>query len=204
MRTIVFIGDSITDTGRIRTLDESFGSGYAFLLKAMLSLEHPGVYSFYNRGLNNDRITDVYARMKKDIINLKPDILSILIGVNDAWRDAHDGDGVDAEKYYKIYSMLIEEVKAILPEIKIIILEPFILRTDFTAPYWEELQVEVPKRAQKARDIAEKYHLSFVPLQNKFDELTKICPCEYWLKDGVHPTPAGHEIIKREWIKALR
>lgn len=203
MKAIVFLGDSITDTGRVRTSDESMGAGYALMVSAHLGLEYPGQYVCYNKGVNNDRITDLYARVKRDVLNYKPDILSILVGVNDVWRETYENDGVDAEKYAKMYSMLIEEIKAALPDVRIIIMEPFVLKTDFTGPYWEYLSAEVPKRAQKAKELAEKYGLYYVPLQEKFDELVKLRPNKYWLKDGVHPSLAGHEVLKREWLKAF-
>lgn len=202
MKTILFQGDSITDAGRSRENDDNFGVGYATLVKGELGYEYPNQYVFYNRGISGNRVVDLYARIKADIINLKPDVMSILIGVNDVWHECKRQNGVDAEKYFKIYSMLIEEIKEELPDIKIMILEPFVLRESKTEEYWEEFQTEVSKRAAKAKEIAEKYNLPFISLQDKFDEAAKSAPNNYWLFDGVHPTTAGHELIKREWIKA--
>ena len=203
MKTILFQGDSITDAGRNREAEGDMGKGYPILVKAELAFENPGEYTFINKGISGNRVVDVYARIKNDIINLKPDIMSILIGVNDVWHEVAFTNGVDADKYMKIYSMLIEEVKAALPDIKIMILEPFVLKGTATTDAWEIFEKEVAKRAEKAKEISEKYNLPFIPLQKKFDELTKKAPSDYWLGDGVHPTPAGHELIKREWIKAF-
>ena len=202
MKTILFQGDSITDAGRSRENDDNFGVGYATLVKGELGYEYPNQHVFYNRGISGNRVTDLYARIKADILNLKPDIMSILIGVNDVWHECKRQNGVDAEKYFKIYSMLIEEIKEELPYTKIMILEPFVLRESATEDYWEEFHAEVLKRAVKAKEIAEKYNLPFISLQDKFDEAAKSAPNNYWLFNGVHPTTAGHELIKREWIKA--
>lgn len=203
MKTILFQGDSITDAGRSREDDNNLGGGYPHLVKATLGFEHPEEYKFINRGISGNRVVDLYARIKVDIINLKPDVMSILIGVNDVWHEFDIQNGVDAEKYYKIYSMLIEEIKAALPDIKIMILEPFTLCGDGNRNYYEDFRAEVEKRAEKAKQIAEKYNLTFIPLQKKLDEADKIAP-GYWLRDGVHPTEMGHELIKREWIKAFQ
>ena len=209
MKTILFQGDSITDCGRSRDDNAQVGTGYALLVKAQLGFENPNQYQFYNRGISGNRIVDVYARIKADIINLKPDCMSLLIGVNDVWHEIMYNNGVDEEKFEKIYSMLIEEIKEALPELKIMILEPFCLKgvatdnTETQPDKWERFDSEVKKRAAKAKLIAEKYGLVFVELQNKFDELTQQAEETYWLRDGVHPTPMGHEMIKREWIKAF-
>ena len=149
-------------------------------------------------------MVDVYARIKADIINLAPDVMSILIGVNDVWHEFSRKNGVDAEKYYKIYDMLIEEVKAALPEIKIMILEPFVLKASATEEKWEEFSAETKKRAEMAKKIAQKYDLPFIELQAGFDELSKLQPADYWLRDGVNPTAMGNEYIKNRWIETFK
>lgn len=204
MKRILFQGDSITDVGRSYDNDGVMGHGYATVVGALVGCEEAGNVEFFNRGISGNRIVDVYARIKADIINLKPDVMSILIGVNDVWHELSSQNGVDAEKFYKIYSMLIEEVKAALPDIKILILEPFVENCAATADAYDYFRCEVEKRAEKSKLIAEKYNLKFVPLQDKFDEALKKAPVEYWTKDGVHPTTAGHAIISNEWIKAYK
>lgn len=204
MKTILFQGDSITDAGRSREDDSNTGIGYPTLVKSELGFEYPNQFTWYNRGISGNRVVDLYARIKADIINLRPDIMSILIGVNDVWHELGSQNGVDAEKYFKVYSMLIEEIKEALPDVKIMILEPFVLKASATEENWEQFQTEVKKRAHKAKEIAEKYNLPFVSLQDKFDEALQVAPASYWLMDGVHPTAAGHELIKREWVCAFR
>lgn len=200
---ILFQGDSITDAGRDYNNDATLGRGYALLVEASLGYAEPGEHTFINKGISGNRIVDLYARMKRDILNYKPDVMSILIGVNDVWHELGDSpNGVDADKFFKIYSMLIEEVKAELPNIKIMIMEPFVLEACSTEANWEYFKTETKKRAEMAKKIAEKYNLAFIPLQDGFDALAKKAPNNYWLGDGVHPTAKGHEYIKGEWLKA--
>lgn len=204
---ILIQGDSITDACRVRDNIASTGIGYAFLIKSELGFCEPGKYEVINKGISGNRVIDLYARIREDIINLKPDVLSILIGVNDVWHDFRaNPNGVDKDKFFKIYDMLIEEIKAALPDIKIFILEPFVLQVagTETETYWDRFNPGVKDRAAMAKKIAEKHGLPFVELQAGFDELCKSAPAEYWLMDGVHPTPMGHEFIKNEWIKAFR
>lgn len=209
MKTVLFQGDSITDCFRSGEDFDLVGCGYPLLVKAKLGFERPSEYNFQNRGICGDRIVDLYARIKHDIINLKPDYMSILIGVNDVWHELNYNNGVDAEKFEKIYCMLIEEIKEALPEIKIMILEPFVLKgrgtkdTDDMPNKWEIFRSEVEMRAKKAESVAQKYNLKFIPLQKKFDDVAKLAPEAYWLDDGVHPTAMGHELISREWLKAF-
>lgn len=201
---ILFQGDSITDCSRVREWEYNLGNGYALLTAAALGLEAPGKYEVINRGIGGNRIVDLYARIKNDIINLKPDVMSILIGVNDVWHEFGHNNGVDTDKFFKIYSMLIEEVKAALPDIKIMIMEPFTLKGTGNEEYYDGFKADVLEKAAMAKKVAEKYNLPFITLQDKFDEAAKLAPNDYWLADGVHPTAVGHELIKNEWIKAFR
>ena len=209
MKTILFQGDSITDAQRSRESDLNTGMGYATLVKGVLQMDFPNQYDIYNRGISGDRIVDIYSRIKLHIINFKPDVVSILVGVNDVYHELIHQNGIDADKYFKIYSMMIEEIKEALPNVKIMILEPFVLEgpatkdTEGHPDKWNYFDVEVKKRAQKAKAVAEKYNLPFVPLQDKFDEAAKLASNEYWIYDGIHPTTAGHELIKREWLKCF-
>ena len=203
---ILFFGDSITDGSRWRDDDSNMGFSYPFLLKAYLGNKYPDAYEFLNRGIGGNRIIDLYARLKKDVLNHKPDVMSILCGVNDVWHDYGDApNGIDAEKYYKIYDMMIAEIKEALPNVKIMIMEPFLLPgTGVDEWGYEEFRQKVELCAEKAKLIAEKYDLPFIPLQAGFDALAKSNNNNaYWLRDGVHPTPMGHEFIKGEWLKAF-
>ncbi len=167
-------------------------------------MDHPGEMLFVNRAVSGDRSVSLYERIKADILNVKPDYISILIGVNDVWHELSDNpNGVSDEKYFRVYSMLIEEIKEELPDVKIFILEPFVLKASATEGSWDYFRSEVEKRAASAKRIAEKYGLIFIPLQEKFDKAATLAEPSFWLADGVHPAPAGHELIKRELLKAL-
>lgn len=203
MKKFLFQGDSITDAGRSREDDSNRGLGYPTLMAGDYLKNFPGKYEFVNRGISGNRIVDVYARIKKDIINLKPDYLSILIGVNDVWHEVGEQNGVAAPKFETVYSMLIEEIKEALPDVKIILLETFVLKGAATEAHWDYFKSEVALRAAATKRVAEKYDLTFVPLQAKFDEATKGINTSYWLADGVHPTVAGHQLIKDALCEAF-
>jgi lysophospholipase L1-like esterase len=203
MTRILFQGDSITDVARGREDHNNLGLGYPTLIKGYLGYEKPNDYQFINRGISGNRIVDLYARIKVDIINLKPDVLSILIGVNDVWHELSSANGVEDEKYFNVYSMLVEEIIHDLPDVHIMIMEPFVLKGSATEGQWEEFDCEVRKRAKRAKEVADKYRLIFIPLQSVFSEAEKRSPEDYLTLDGVHPTTMGHELIKREWLKAF-
>ena len=203
MKTILFQGDSITDAGRSRDNDNDRGTGYPTLVSAELGYKYPDEYKFINKGISGNRIVDLYSRIKCDFINLKPDYLTILIGINDVWHEINDRNGVDNAKFFRVYCNLIEEIKAMLPDIEIFILEPFVLKASATEKKWGVFRRETEMRAESARAVAKKFGLTFIPLQDKFDEAEKKACASYWLGDGVHPTAAGHELIANEVVKAL-
>lgn len=203
MKTFLFQGDSITDAGRCRENDETYGLGYPTLFAADYLKNAPEQYKFVNRAVSGNRVVDMYARIKQDVINVKPAYISILIGVNDVWHELSYRNGISAAKFDMIYSMFIEEIREALPDVKIFILEPFVLNGTATQEKWGYFRPEVEKRAEVARLVAEKYHLVFVPLQEKFDKAAENTKTSYWLQDGVHPTPAGHQIIKEALQEAF-
>jgi len=208
MKLILFQGDSITDTGRDFNYDPDMGYGYATMTAGKILVDYPGQFRFLNRGISGNRIVDLYARIKRDIINLKPDYVSILIGVNDVWHEYNYQNGVSPEKYEKLYGMLIEELREALPKVKLMLLEPFILpgnktvSTEEHPDRWEFLHGGVLAQAAAAKRVAEKYALPFIPLQEKFEHMDAIAPGE-WTGDGVHPTAAGHALIQEQWLKAF-
>ena len=200
MKTFLFQGDSITDADRKRDDISNYGYGYPNIVAAKYLEENHNEYQFINKGISGNRIVDLYARIKIDLINLKPDYLSILIGINDVWHEIQSQNGVDNKKFKKVLSMLIEEVKEALPDIKIIMLEPFVLKGPATEENWNEFYSETKLRAQSVKEVCEEHNLSFVPLQDKFNEATHDTETTYWLADGVHPTPAGHNLIAKELV----
>lgn len=208
-KRILFQGDSITDCGRNRDIFCSMGNGYANLVKAALGTDCAGEYEFVNRGIGGNRVVDLYARIKQDFINLKPDYASILIGVNDVWHEISRQDGVDTAKFEKIYTMLIDEIRAACPDTKLMILAPYVLEgsatcnTEEVPDRLERFQKGVAEKAAVAKKLAQKYGLPLVELQPAFDEACCKAPPEYWAVDGVHPTACGHELIKRLWLQAF-
>ena len=137
--------------------------------------------------------------------------MSLLIGVNDVWHElGGQHNGIKADKFEKIYDMLIAEVLEALPNVKIVIFEPFVLEgsstraTEEEPNRWDYFRTEVPLRATAAKRIAQKYNIPFVELQSLFDNACEQAPTSYWLSDGVHPTPMGHWLIKNAWMNAFK
>ena len=203
MKNILFQGDSITDCCRDRDNDFFKGHGYATIVAGRLSYAHAGELNFYNRGISGNRIVDLYARIKSDAINLKPDIMTVLCGVNDVWHELERQNGVAADKYEKVYSLFIEEIKAALPNIKIVIIEPFLLKGEGTEKYFDEFFSEVKLRAAASKRIAEKYGLPFIPLQDKLSALAEKIGDFAVLRDGIHPNITGNALIADEVCKVL-
>lgn len=203
---ILLLGDSITDMGRDRNSADiypfAFGNGYPFIVNSRLGEESVLDYEVINRGISGDRIVDVYARIKKDCWNLAPDVMSILIGINDIWHEIEGKNGVEIDRFERIYSMLIEDTKKALPNVKIMLLAPFVLEGTATSVHLDKFSI-VSEYSRVVEKIAEKYGLTFIPLQAKFDEEAKRVGADKLLYDGVHPTVAGSTIIANEWLKAF-
>lgn len=206
-KIILFQGDSITDGGRLKgkenawDLNHQMGHGYAFLINAAMGCRYPEKnLRFYNRGVSGNRVGDLYGRWMEDTICLKPDILSVMVGINDCGSTLHDGAGSSPARFEKIYQLMLEEAREANPGVKIVLCEPFALpvgpiQEDFAA--WNKL---LRPLQEKVRSIAEKNEAVFVPLQDRFQELLSVREAEYWVWDGVHPTVCGHQIIARQWL----
>ena len=204
MKTIVFQGDSITDCTYPRQYPTELGNGYVTMTAGAVTLNYPGLYRCINRGISGNRSTDMYARIKSDVLNLKPDILTVLIGVNDVWHEFQANNGVSAPKYEMILKLFLQEVREALPQCKIILLEPFVLKGTANEAYFEAFRDEVYLRAKACRRVAEEFGLPFVPLQEKISALAQLTDNAYVLHDGVHPTSAGHALITRELYPVLQ
>ena len=199
---ILFFGDSITDMGREKSEEisvRSYGDGYVFFVAGDLKRENPNV-QIVNRGISGNRIVDLYARIKKDVWNHKPDILSFFGGVNDVWHDLGEAkNGVELERFKRIYKMLIEDTKKVLPDLKIVLMEPFILRGSATEERMGEF-LQVKEYAKAVKELAEQTGSYFIPLQQKLDEAEKINGGRAYLYDGVHPEIAGARLLADEWM----
>ncbi len=205
MKTLLFQGDSITDCSRAREDMEDIrhtplGNGYAALLAAEIYGDQPEKdWRIFNRGISGNRVVDLYARWKKDALVLKPDVLSILIGVNDTWHEYNNQNGVEVPRYDEFLRRLLSWSLETLPELKIVLLEPFVLPFGAVGPEWP---AEIAQRGEVVRQAAADFGAVFVPLQNEFTKAAEKYGMEYWLRDGVHPTYAGHRLIAKQWMKA--
>ncbi len=211
---IVLFGDSITDMGRDRQFNTpnyvgSYGCGYPIFITGNLHSVNPHKHQIYNRGISGNRIVDLYARIKSDVWNLRPNLLSILIGVNDIWHELDFNNGVDVIRFEKVYRMLIEDTLKELPNLKIILCEPFILEGSATKntaeiPNKFEIFSQIYDYAKVVKKLAEEYNLYFLPLQEVFTKKAKEVGAEALLDDGVHPTVAGANVIANEWLKLFK
>ncbi len=204
---IVLFGDSVTDAGRDRAADfypSSYGYGYPNAIATQLIKSNPLKYEIYNRGVSGNRSVDLYARIKCDVWNVSPDVLSILIGVNDVWHDLGENpNGVDVVRFEKVYRMIIEETKTRLPNVKIIICEPFVLKGSATVENYDSF-LRVKDYAKVAFNLAKEYGLYFLPLQEKLLAAAETFGAEKILYDGVHPAVAGAGIIADEWLNLFK
>lgn len=208
-KLILFQGDSITDAHRDRENPTNMGQGYPAMVNATLGVDYPNEYTYLNRGISGNRLVDIYARIKWDFINLKPDYASIYVGVNDAWHEIDFQNGMDDDKFERLYGMLLDEVLEACPGIRLMLIAPFVLEgwattsTEQQPDRWQRFTTDVAGKAAAVRRVAEKYDLPLIELQPIFDAACEKAPAEHWSADGVHPTPAGHGLIQRAWLEAF-
>ncbi|MFD1256912.1 SGNH/GDSL hydrolase family protein [Mucilaginibacter terrae] len=200
----LFQGDSITDGGRGRNLDWNhvLGQDYVYLIASRLWYDHvKSDFHFFNRGIGGNKITDLASRWQQDTLDIKPDLLSIMVGVNDVSAFAKGDNNFSVENYKQRYRALLDDTIAKLPHIQIVICEPFYLVVNSKKrENFDVYAAEFDKYRQAARQLSIDYNTIFVPFQDVFNRALKKAPAEYWIWDGVHPMPAGHELMAREWI----
>jgi lysophospholipase L1-like esterase len=205
--TILFQGDSITDAGRSRDKaaePNSFaalGNGYAWLAAAQLLIDkaEAGLKNF-NRGISGNKVYQLAERWQTDCLDLKPDVLSILIGVNDFWHKQKHGYEGTLEKYETGYRALLKRTKDALPDVKLVICEPFVLKVGAVDDAWFP---EFDGYRAAAKRVAEEAGAVFVPFQSMFDAAAKIAPPAHWAADGVHPTTHGAALMAHAWLKVI-
>lgn len=201
---ILFQGDSITDAGRKRDAVEAnsergLGKGYPALAAGELLGAYPEAeLKVFNRGISGNKVPDLAARWQADAIDLKPDILSILVGVNDLWHTFAFNTNYKGtiETYESGFRDLLVRTQKDLPNTRIVICEPFTTRTS------EDFKPLAGYRAAAAK-LAGELKLTFVPFQSVFDKALKAAPAEFWLTDGVHPSSAGHALMCQAWREAV-
>jgi lysophospholipase L1-like esterase len=202
---ILFQGDSITDCGRNRVDAQpnaagALGTGYPLLVASAALASHPdGGLRFYNRGVSGNTVPDLEQRWAADTLELRPDVLSILIGVNDFWHKLGGGYTGSVQDYEDQYTRLLERTRLALPQVRLVVLEPFVLRCGAVDDRWFP---EFDARRAVAARVAAHARATFVPLQVVFDERARTVPPAYWAADGVHPTLAGHAVITEQWRRA--
>lgn len=205
---ILFQGDSITDGNRGRDADPNhiLGHGYQFSIGSQLGADYPEKQMvFYNRGISGNKVIDLARRWQTDTLDLKPDVLSILVGVNDSSSVVQDWEPViSVEKYEETYQLLLDQTLAKFPNIVFVLCEPFILPVSRVKENWEAYHSDIVKRQAVVRKLAARYNAVFVGFQEVFDKACAKVPADYWIWDGVHPTVAGHELMAREWIKQVK
>lgn len=202
---IVFLGDSCTDMGRNTDNGSqiSIGQGYPMILCSKMTAAYPSEYEFINSAVSGRRIVDIYAGIKKDCWNLKPDVVSVLCGINDVWHELGDQNGVDAKRFETVYRMMVSDTLERFPHVKFLLLEPFVLRSSATEENWDYFSTEVALRQKAVEKVAGEYGQIFVPLQEKLEQACQKAPASHWLADGVHPMPAGAQLIADAWLDAF-
>jgi len=207
-QVVLFQGDSITDAGRNRedmnpNTQRALGTGYALLTAATLLEKYSSLnLKIYNKGISGNKVFQLAERWDKDCLELKPAVLSILIGVNDFWHKFNGQYDGTPEIYRKDFIALLERTTKALPGIRLVICEPFAVNgvkavNDKWFPEFYEYQ-------KAAREIATMFDAVFVPFQKAFDEAAKRAPASYWTGDGVHASFPGAKMMSETWMKAVR
>lgn len=203
----LFQGDSITDGNRGRNNDPNhiMGHGYAYSVASRIGADFPQKHlQFYNRGVSGDKITDLKNRWQKETLDLKPDVLSILVGINDvAACIFNKQDKTTTNEFASIYDDLLNQVIEQNPDVVIVLGLPFVYKVGDRKENWAKWKTETEKRAEIVTKLAKKYHTILVNYPAVFDKIMQNSTPDYWIWDGIHPTIFGHELMAREWIKQV-
>jgi lysophospholipase L1-like esterase len=198
---ILFQGDSITDGKRGRDLDPNhiLGHGYVFIIAARHGAAFPERnLTFLNRGVSGNTVNELAKRWQPDTLELKPDLLSILIGVNDS------GKGVPLDQFELVYDKLLAEARAANPKVRLVLGAPFMLPVGQKQEQYGERSADIKRRQEIVAKLAQKYHAALVRFQPVFDAACQRAPAEHWIWDGVHPTYSGHQLMADEWERTVR
>ncbi len=205
---ILFQGDSITDAGRNRknlkpNSNRAFGTGYAYIAASKLLNDLPEKkLLIYNRGISGNKVYQLAERWQKDCLNLKPDLLSILIGVNDYWHmRVGKYDGTPAV-YENDFIKLVQQTRDRFADVKLVICQPFIVPGASTV---DESWIKPFQPYQEAAlRVAQKFNATWVPFQKVFDKAVEFAEPSYWTPDGVHPSMAGSHLMAEAWLRVIQ
>ena len=205
---ILFQGDSITDSGRKRD-DTGYnnagvlGNGYPVLVAAEMLLKYPSMgIRFFNKGISGNKVYQLAERWEKDCLELKPDVLSILIGVNDFWHKLNGNYDGTIQKYQDDLKALLERTKQALPAVQLVIGEPFAVAGIKAVD--EKWYPAFNDYRAAAKEIASGFGAIFIPYQAVFDKAQQLAPGAYWTYDGVHPSLAGAKLMAQAWLQAVK
>ena len=203
---VLFIGDSISDFNRARPvgegLFEALGTSYAADIAAQFTCMRPQMrLRFVNMGVSGNRVRDLKARWQTDVLDLKPDWVSVLIGINDVWRQfdspLQTEQHVCPEEYESTYDEIIRET---LPRVKgMILMTPFFMEPNKNDP----MRARMDAYGGIVKKLAERHGQTFVDLQAAWDDLFRhMHPCNIaW--DRIHPNHVGHVYIANQFLKAV-
>ena len=197
---ILFQGDSITDCGRDRSDIHNLGGGYPFYAARMLCERYPDIeFEFVDLGISGNRTPDLVERLESDFIDIQPDIVSILIGINDTWHSPMYGRPWMEHSYYEnCYRTVLEAIKT-RTNAKILLLEQFLL----PAPDKLDFHVDLDPKIQITRKLAREYADAFLPTDGLLAAAYTTEPWEKFSGDGVHPTAYGAETIAKWYVDAI-
>jgi lysophospholipase L1-like esterase len=201
--TLLFIGDSITDAGRARPVGEGngLGGGYPSQVAALLGATYPErKIRVLNTGISGNTIRNLKARWQKDVIDLKPDWLSIMIGTNDVWRQfsgTNNPDSVFPEEFEKTYHELIAQTRPLVKGISL--LTPFYIEPDRDQP----MRKRMDEYVKLVRKIAKETGCRLGDTQAPYDKALESVPFAALAGDKVHPTAMGHMVLSRTFLKTI-
>ncbi|MFJ8579540.1 SGNH/GDSL hydrolase family protein [Micromonospora sp. NPDC093277] len=194
---VLFIGDSITDSGRDRSVGDDLGTGYAMMAGAWFTARHPAHRaSFVNRGVSGDRVRDLRARWEADCLALAPQVVSVLIGINDTWRRYSEDDPTSAADFARDYRHILEATRRL--GARIVLIEPFVIPLDDAKRAWRD---DLGPKVDVVRKLAAEYDATLVAVDDLFQAAD--VDDRVWTNDGVHLTPFGHALLAQQWLRAV-
>jgi len=197
---ILFQGDSITDSGRNYKSYDSLGTGYAMMASTWFSAKYPEKkLTFLNRGLSGNRVRDLRNRWQKDCLDLRPNVISILIGVNDVAGRYFWNKPISMKEFENDYRSILQQTKDFLGA-KIILLEPFMLNV---AKRQFGIEEDLVNMVEIIRSLSKEFETLLVPLGKVFEEAERKREPSFWSDDGVHPNNIGHALIAQNWLETI-